>query len=1235
MVKNDAVRKHRKLHRIDTVVATIFCILFTGIIFMYYLMLYSAAKTNIIKNGEVTASNTADNIDLLLATNKDSVKLVAYALDEMITKGRSEEDIQDFLERQSKAKKSAIDPDSTGFYAYIYGRFFSGTRWVSPTGYDATTRPWYQKPFDEIGEVTVLDPYLDMQTGKRKLALGKVLCDGVSVVSMDLPTTPIQQMVLKSVKSGDADIALVISKENVVIAHSDDSEIGRDYDIVVNSLGATIANNLQGDEDYYFEFRFEGSHYIVYVAYIQSGLRCISIKNTSDIFGPLRLILFGTIVVELFGIIIIVFMIRRSNQLVKLYECSANNIENLDNNYSELKNADARASSTSYVKGDHRSKPAKKNIRLSTRIQWLVFTVLVISESLVCASSVLQSRSAVRASVRQRMIDIANCAAWAVDGDELKDLTADDDGTVEYQHVYDALAVFRDNIELEYVYGIKDEGDGRFTFTVDPTFGDPAEFGEEVVVTEGLILASQGTPAVDKESYSDRWGKFYSAYSPVRDSDGDIAGIIGVDFSKEWFEGQIDRQTDEILKIYLIILAVTVALSLLLCFLWIRSITGPLKYMTEVAVRYGEGDFSEKIEIESNDELGVLSHTLQTMSASLEEQVKKAEDANEAKSIFLANMSHEIRTPINTVLGMNEMILRESNEKSILFYAEKIKSAGNNLLSLINDILDFSKIESGKIELILQEYNLPQMLIDLVSMIDGRAENKGLCVNTSFDKELPQILIGDETRIKEVITNLLTNAVKYTAKGTITFKVMYEKIEEDPDSIVLKIAVSDTGIGIHKEDMERLFSKFVRLDEKKNRNIEGAGLGLNITQSLLELMDSKLQVESEYGKGSVFYFDLVQKVADWEPIGNYEESALEDVNRTLVQKGEFTAPDARILAVDDNDINLMVLANLFKRAKVKVDTADNADSCLRLVAENKYDLIFLDHMMPEKDGIEILHEVKALEDGLNKDTPIVCLTANAISGAKDFYIKQGFDSYLTKPINPELLEEMMLQFLPEDKVVILEKEDKDDSRKCAVDEREVFLPLYERGDVDVEKGISNNGSISAYLSIFGMFLERIEESAKEIDDLYKAQDIKNYTIKIHAIKSSARMIGAMNLGEDAQELENAGKRNDYDFIKGHHSEFVDNYRDFESLVSKMAEYYEQSSGDSKDKPVADASRMNKLYNDLKEAAENYDTIRIDELFEDISAYRVPVEEIDLFSKLKEAADAFDYAKIMELIPDGI
>ena len=390
-----------------------------------------------------------------------------------------------------------------------------------------------------------------------------------------------------------------------------------------------------------------------------------------------------------------------------------------------------------------------------------------------------------------------------------------------------------------------------------------------------------------------------------------------------------------------------------------------------------------------------------------------ANQANEAKSLFLSTMSHDIRTPMNAIIGMNEMILRDSNDKDILMYAESIRTAGNTLLGIINDILDFSKIETGKMNLIEVDYNFVSLLNDLVNMVQRKAEDKGLKFELQVDKNIPSMMHGDEIRIKQVITNILSNAVKYTKKGSILFSISYSKCENDKDSVILHVSVKDTGIGIKKEDLNKLFVAFERIDELKNRNIEGTGLGMAIAQNFLKMMGSTVQVESVYGEGSNFYFDLKQKVIKWEPVGEFESAYKHFVGEREAYTVSFVAPRARILVVDDSEVNLKVFVSLLKRTKMQIETADSGEAGIELFKKKYYDLIFLDHMMPEKDGIETLKEMKACAETPNQKTPVICLTANAISGMREMYIEAGFDDYLTKPIDTVKLENMLLEYLPE------------------------------------------------------------------------------------------------------------------------------------------------------------------------------------------------------------------------------
>ena len=530
-----------------------------------------------------------------------------------------------------------------------------------------------------------------------------------------------------------------------------------------------------------------------------------------------------------------------------------------------------------------------------------------------------------------------------------------------------------------------------------------------------------------------------------------------------------------------------------------------------------------------------LAMFLERTTMELEEMAVAADVANAAKSEFLSQMSHEIRTPINAVLGMNEMILRDCVDEQILKYAERVRTAGLSLLNIISDILDFSKIEAGKLDIVPNEYELTSLVNDVVNLVMHRVDEKGLSLRVTVDPDTPHALFGDEIRIKQIITNLLTNAVKYTEKGSVGFLVNFEK--RGVDEIVLHVAVADTGIGIRKENIHKLFNAFDRIDNNRARKIEGTGLGLNITAQLLDLMGSKLDVRSEYGEGSVFSFDLVQKVMDWDIIGDYNEAVKRLSLKRSKKKTQFTAENAKILVVDDAPMNLDVVMGLLKRTLMQVDSATSGKECIEKVAVNDYDLIFLDHRMPEMDGIETLQELKERFPDKIKNVPVISLTANAVAGAREIYLESGFSDYLTKPVMSDELEEMLQRYIPEDMITYIAAEDVEE-------EEDIPLPewLSKVNLLDTELGVVYCGGVREYLDALSIFSSSIEMRAKELEDALAVNDISNFTIRVHALKSMTKSIGAMDLSEFAASLEEAGKSGDMESIEAGAGIFIDLYR---------------------------------------------------------------------------------------------
>lgn len=507
----------------------------------------------------------------------------------------------------------------------------------------------------------------------------------------------------------------------------------------------------------------------------------------------------------------------------------------------------------------------------------------------------------------------------------------------------------------------------------------------------------------------------------------------------------------------------------------------------------------------------------------------KLENANQAKTDFLARMSHEIRTPINAVLGMDEMILRESKDEEIKKYAIDIKASANTLLALINDILDTAKIESGKLEIIPAEYALDSLLNDIVNMIYVKAKDKNLAFILKVEETMPNNLFGDDVRIRQVLINLLNNAVKYTEKGSVTLEVSATADERETD---LHFSVRDTGIGIKEEDMPKLYAAFERIEEERNRHVEGTGLGMNIVVDLLDLMGSSLKVESEYGRGTVFSFSLHQTVIKNQPIGNFEERS-RNLYREEHYAASFVAPDVKVLVVDDNEMNRRVFKGLLKQTQVQVTEAASGYECIDQVRAEQFDIIFMDHMMPEMDGVETLHRMKLLPDNKCIDVPVVILTANAIVGAREKYLEEGFDDYLSKPIQGSRLEALLKRNVP--------KISLGSAPEAFSDDQETAPDIPELPEFDINYARQYFKEDKLLLMTMQDIYNELPGIIRKLQNGYKkmaAQEqtalqdaVNNYRIEIHALKSNTAMVGALILSKLARLIELAAIERDVKRIR--------------------------------------------------------------------------------------------------------
>ena len=923
----------------EMAVTALVILFFLGVIIVYYIMLASETRQRIIKSSEHVAETTAQEINSYLSNGIHTLNLACHALDNMIRDGSSQDDIRRFLTNQTVAVDRLTSGNTTGLYGYVNGEYLDGTGWEPEADYVPKKRPWYTGALANNGRVAVVDPYLDAYTNSIMISLSKTLCDFKSVAAMDFSLSPLQTIAEGIAARKETDMEIVLDRKYQVIAHSNRSELGKNYMTGDSTFGRALAGALRSHSEGYFSFSFGGANYIVYTAPVMNDWLCLSVFDATPAFSQLR--------------------------------------------------------------------------------RLLIFTIVT-----------------------------------------------------------------------------------------------------SVLVASVLSL------------------------------------IMGYSNSK-----------------------------------------------------------------------ARLARELQ-----LKEKAERAAAASEAKSSFLANMSHEIRTPINAVLGMNEMILRESgDQQSVIEYAKNIHTAGSRLLGLVNDILDFSKIDTGKMEIVSADYDLSFLLNDLAGMIQAKTEDKGLLLKLDFDETMPKLLHGDAERIRQVVANLLTNAVKYTEKGSVAFHIGYEKISDAPDDVFLDFSVSDTGIGIKPEDLENLFTPFERIEEKRNRNIAGLGLGLNITKRLLEMMGSELKVESVYDEGSTFSFQMRQTVVSWEPLGNYEDTcraSLPAPEQTKSRK-TFTAPTASVLVVDDTPMNLTVFCGLLKNTKIQIDTAESGNRGLKLTKEKKYDLIVLDHMMPEKDGIETLHELRAAPDNPNLKTPVVCLTANAIPGAQEMYLAEGFDEYLTKPIEAADLEAAILRFLPPEKVTIREASEAGENTP---DERTELMTFYASvPELNYGNAIRFCSSEELLKGTLEQFYRAIKPNIKAIDGFLRSKDYKNYTIRVHALKSSARLIGAEALSADARHLEDLGNsltQEDIESIEGLTPKLLADYQRFLELLSPL---YAAEEAARETAPEISIGDLNEAYDSIRQFVESFDIDAIDNFISEIRKYRIPKTEESKFSAIEECVRNMDWIGLDEAL----
>ncbi|MCH5268722.1 MAG: response regulator [Lachnospiraceae bacterium] len=1248
-------RKKRFNSKFQQFFVVVMAVILVGLMLYNVLLMYDIAAKQAEEIGQMRVQNIATGFQKSLTESEYTLERVCNKLEEMIQNGATESEIRNYLSERKKYEQRLSGGVCLNVYCVIDGVVMISDM-ETPEDFVLQDRIWYRGLLATGGDETYISPtYDDAFTDNMCFTVAKLLEDG-SAVALDYSVAKIQSFVDEMSGEEDGD-AIIVDANEIIVGYTDQDMIGQKVSTVLPQYRNVFLHAISSDEDNMsIKTSVAGEDSTIFCNKTENGwyMMC-SISNSALYRENYRQLLhnFCYVLVLVIAIVVVYFMglkeRRRAERILR--SALKKHTENIDTKEKRQVNLTVRN---------------QRKYQIGITGVFVLTMIVAIYGS--ASMSINESRIKMEEELREYNYEVGD---WVLEQKSILDMFNNVVAAKpEMLNDYNKMVKFLDDITKHYPKI-------SATYIANPDFphGHPMVMNngwvpEEDYVEEERIWYTGALTAEDfniTEPYYDaRTGEYCVTFSKVVKSDkGEFYGVFAIDFyldvlmdilgesySDRGYAFLVDRNGliidhpnpdyefsddhsvnvhelvydrlysgtgmiiikdyDEEYKVCASMDEKVSGFRIVVVKDWWSIYGNVLQYAVLFLILFGVCIIAVNVIINKMIKWQAKAND------SLKEAAESAIRAEQAKSRFLSNMSHEIRTPINAVLGMNEMILRECNDENLLSYAANIQSSGNTLLFLINDILDMSKIESGKMEIVPVEYDMTDIVIDLWNVIYLRAQEKSLTVDFLLDETLPSKLFGDEVRIKQIVTNLLTNAVKYTPKGGIQLCVDYQKNGED--MIDLIISVKDTGMGIREEDMGKLFDSFQRLDEEKNRNIEGTGLGMNITMSLLKLMDGDMKVESEYQKGSAFTVTIPQKVLSSETTGDFD-SIMDRKRSALVQKGEsFEAPDANVLVVDDNDMNLAVFKALLKRTKMNIVTADSGRKCLELVKKQPFHIIFMDHMMPEMDGIETLHEIEKLSDIPNEETPVIALTANALSGARESYLKEGFADFLTKPIDAAMLEQMVVSYLPREIVQIREHtkdsgvyeeendiknlsvlkngEDRDenDGQGASDSGREALVYLGEKG-FNTDAGLQYcRGDNELYEEMLVKFAKDAERKIEDIQASFREEDYENYQIMVHALKSTSKMIGVDFLSEMAKDSEQAAKDQNVAYIKEHHDILLDTYREAVQNISDVLSFEEPETSEE----IAAGTEVSKeeflaYLSDLKESLDTFEADKAEAL----------------------------------------